>query len=93
MISDKYVHQGTHDDNDEVFIKPQDENKSPCSYPVPVRKRRSSLPEEDLTSSNDKRRAESKPRPKTMMLPQDVQDEGVFTVQVCTVVTPTKSNR
>ena len=79
---DKYVHQGTHDDSDDVFIKPQDENKLPDSYPGPVRRRRSSLPEQDVTSSSNKGCGESKRRPKTMMLPQEVQDEGVFTVQV-----------
>lgn len=64
--------------NDDVFVKPP--KAEPHSGPV--RKRRSSLPEEDLTSSQEKRRDESKPRPKTMMLQQEVQDEGVFTVQV-----------
>jgi hypothetical protein len=83
MSGDKYVHEGMHDDNDEVFVEPsQDENKSPDSYPGPVRKRRSSLPKDGMTSSTEKGRVQSKPRPKTMLLPQNLQDEGVFTVQV-----------
>ena len=82
IIGDTYVHPGIHDDNDEVFVKPQDENKLPVSYPGHVRKRRSSLPKDSLASSTEKVRVETKPRPKTMMMPQDVQDEGVLTVQV-----------
>ena len=70
MIVDQY--------NDDVFVKPP--KAEPHSGPV--RKRRSSLPEEDLTSSQKTRHDGSKPRPKTMMLQQEVQDEGVFTVQV-----------
>ena len=66
--------------DDDVFVKPPKADKLPHSGPV--RKRRSSLPEEDLTLSQEKRRDGSKPRPKTMMLQQEVQDEGVFTVQV-----------
>ena len=66
--------------DDDVFVKPPKADKLPHSGPV--RKRRSSLPEEDLTLSQEKRRDETKPRPKTMLLQQEVQDEGVFTVQV-----------
>ena len=81
MMVDKHVHQGTHDDNDDVFVKPPNENKLRDSGPV--RKRRSSLPEEDLMSLQGKMRGESKPRPKTLTLQQEVHGEGVFTVQVC----------
>ena len=79
---DSASRRGIQDDNDEVFVKRQDENKLPVSYPGPVRKRRSSLPKDSLASSTEKVRVESKPRPKTMILPQDVQDEGVLTVQL-----------
>ena len=82
VIVDKYVQQGMCDDNDDVFMKPQSVDNIRESHPGPVRKRRSSLPDEGTTSANEKEQGQNKPRPKTMMLPQDIQDEGVFTVQV-----------
>ena len=74
--------ESAHVYNDDVFVKPQAETKLVEPYTVPVRKRRSSLPGDGTTASSETKSVQSKPRPKTMMLPQESLDEGLFTVQV-----------